>query len=287
MTEAEQLEAWKWPNREHSRFCEVGGLRWHYQRSGAGPTLLLLHGTGASLHSWGGLMPLLTDNFEVVSVDLPGHGFSELPGNELMSLPGMASALSMLLEELQYQPSLIIGHSAGAAVAARLCLDAVVAPRALVSINGALLALPGLTGQFFSVSARLLAGIPALPAWVAGLGGRQRFTQRLLEGTGSELSGAEAEYYRLLVSNPRHVAAALRMMANWDLESLQAALPGLTTPTHLLVCEGDLTVPPAQSHELSRRLPHSELHRIQGLGHLGHEEDPRRFARLLTQIASD
>ena len=198
----------------------------------------------------------------------------------------MAAALCALLDELHYRPSLIIGHSAGAAVAARMCLDRRVDPRALVSINGALLALPGLTGQFFSISARLLAGIPALPAWVAGLGGRRQFTRRLLEGTGSSLGSTEVEYYRQLVSSPTHVAAALRMMANWDLESLQAALPALTTPMHLVVCEGDLTVPPAQSHELARRLPEASLHSIRGLGHLGHEEDPMQFAQLLLQIAT-
>ncbi len=287
MTSARELAAWNWPLREYSQFSQAGGLRWHYQRWGEGPTLLLLHGTGASLHSWAGLSPRLASHFDVLAVDLPGHGFSELPDNASMSLPGMAAALCALLDQLQCRPALIIGHSAGAAVAARLCLDGQAEPQALVSINGALLALPGLTGQFFSVSARLLAAIPTLPAWVAGIGGRQQFTRRLIEGTGSSLGSTEVEYYRQLVSSPRHVAAALRMMANWDLDNLQSALPSLNTPTHLVVCEQDRTVPPAQSFELNRRLPNSKLHRVPGLGHLGHEEDPTRFAELLMQIASN
>jgi magnesium chelatase accessory protein len=285
VTDQRQLEDWNWPHRDYSQFHRAGGLRWHVQRRGTGPALLLLHGTGASLHSWAGLAPLLWEQHEVVAVDLPGHGFSELPGNEQMSLPGMAAALGGLLDELGLQPELIVGHSAGAAVAAQMCLAGLVSPAALVSVNGALLALPGLTGQFFSISARLLAGIPTLPAWVAGLGGRQRFTQRLIDGTGSTLGDAEVEYYRQLVSHPRHVAAALRMMANWDLESLQAKLPELRTPTHLVVCEQDRTVPPSQSYLVARHLAESQLHRLEGLGHLGHEEDPARFAQLLLEIA--
>ncbi len=287
MTGAQQLEVWRWPHREHSHFCLAGGLRWHYQRGGSGPTLLLLHGTGASLHSWSGLFPLLTAQFDVISVDLPGHGFSELPGHASMSLPGMATALTSLLQHLQTQPTCVIGHSAGAAIAARMCLDGQLEPRALVSINGALLALPGLTGTFFSASARILARIPTLPAWVAGVGGQRRFTRRLLEGTGSNLAPGQAECYRRLVANPRHVAAALRMMANWELDRLEAELPALTTPVHLIVCEGDRTVPPSQSLELARRLPAAEVHRVAELGHLGHEEDPHRFAELLIQIAAD
>ena len=48
-----------WPNREASRFVEAAGLRWHVQVMGAGPVLLLLHGTGASTHSWRDVMPKL------------------------------------------------------------------------------------------------------------------------------------------------------------------------------------------------------------------------------------
>ncbi len=287
MSKAGQLAAWDWPHRENSKFRRAAGLDWHYQRCGDGPGLLLLHGTGASLHSWAGLVALLAPHFDLLLVDLPGHGFSELPGSEQMSLDGMAAALASLLERLDYSPDYIAGHSAGAAVATRMVLDRRIDPHRLVSINGALLALPGLTGQFFSISARLLAGIPTLPAWVAGVGGRRRFTHRLIEGTGSALGGAEIEYYRRLVANPRHVAAALSMMANWDLVPLETALPALQTPVHLVVCEGDLTVPPEQSRELARRLPNAELHSLPALGHLGHEEDPEQFAGLLMQIAAN
>lgn len=68
-----------WPNREHSRFVEAAGLRWHVQQMGRGPVLLLLHGTGASTHSWRALMPLLAAEFTVVAPDLPGHGFTSAP----------------------------------------------------------------------------------------------------------------------------------------------------------------------------------------------------------------
>ncbi len=47
-----------WPNRQASALIEAHGLRWHVQSMGEGPGLLLLHGTGASTHSWRGLAPL-------------------------------------------------------------------------------------------------------------------------------------------------------------------------------------------------------------------------------------
>ena len=50
-----------WPHREASRFVVAGGCRWHVQVMGAvdAPALWLLHGTGASSHSWRALLPLL------------------------------------------------------------------------------------------------------------------------------------------------------------------------------------------------------------------------------------
>jgi magnesium chelatase accessory protein len=285
VTPEENLEAWDWPNREASQFPMVGSQRWHLQRTGNGPGILLLHGTGSSLHSWSGLLPLLRERHEVLAVDLPGHGFSAIAEGRDMSLPGMAGLLGSLLRSLEFNPTLVAGHSAGAAILARMCLDGLISPRTLVSINGAMLALPGLTGAFFSGSARLLAAIPAVPSWVAGFGGRRAFTERLIEGTGSILDATGVEYYRRLVSQPGHVAAALKMMASWDLAALERDLPGLSLPVHLLACENDRTVPPAQSEALAELLTDATLHIIPGLGHLGHEERPDLFATLLTRIA--
>ena len=64
-----------WPHREASRFVTSGGIRWHVQvmgcEPGTAPVLLLLHGTGASTHSWRGVMPALADRYTLVAPDLP------------------------------------------------------------------------------------------------------------------------------------------------------------------------------------------------------------------------
>ena len=85
-----QREGRDWPNREASRFVRAAGLMWHVQIMGAGPVLLLAHGTGAATHSWRALAPLLAQHFTIVAPDLPGHGFTEAPGTARLSLPGMA-----------------------------------------------------------------------------------------------------------------------------------------------------------------------------------------------------
>ena len=120
------VEGRDWPNREVSDFPLAGGLRWHVQRSGCGPSMLLLHGTGASTHSFRDLLPALGEHFDVLAPDLPGHGFTARPDDpQAMSLPGMAAALKELLRTLGVAPRIVVGHSAGAALLLRLALDAV------------------------------------------------------------------------------------------------------------------------------------------------------------------
>lgn len=274
-----------WPNREASRFVRAGGLRWHVQVLGQGPVLLLIHGTGAATHSWRDLAPLLAERFTVVAPDLPGHGFTQTPDAAGLSLPGMAERLAALLEALGVTPELALGHSAGAAILARLCLDGRIAPRALVSLNGALLPLRGLAGQVFSPAAKLLAANPLVPRLFAWRAGAPDAVERLVASTGSRLPPQGVELYRRLVTTPSHVAATLRMMANWDLEPLARELPRLKVPLVLVVASADTTVRPAEAQRVRAILPAAELITLPGLGHLAHEERPEQVAALIRDVA--
>ena len=145
----------RWPNRDASQFVQAGGLTWHVQILGTGPVIFLLHGTGAATHSWRALLPLLANHFTVIAPDLPGHGFSQALPSSQMSLPGIARAAADLLRALKVVPARVVGHSAGAAILAQMCLDAQIAPHALVSLNGAMLPLRGIPGMVFSPVAKL------------------------------------------------------------------------------------------------------------------------------------
>lgn len=274
-----------WPNREASRFVVVGDQRWHVQQQGQGPVLLLVHGTGAATHSWRDLAPLLARDFTVLAPDLPGHGFTDIPEAPGLSLPGMAAGLSGLLNTLGVTPDLVLGHSAGAAILARMCLDHCIAPRALISENGAFLPLRGLAGRWFAPAARLFATHPLLTRFFAWRSRAPGSVERLVAGTGSRLDPRGLDLYRRLVITPGHVEAAIGMMANWDLEPLVRDLPRLGTPLIMLVAEHDTTVRPAEARRVRALLPTLEIETIPGVGHLAHEEDPATVAERVRVIA--
>ena len=276
-----------WPNRDSSRFVRAGGFVWHVQVMGSGPPLLLLHGTAGATHSWRGLAPLLARRFTVIAPDLPGHGFTETPAASRMSLPGMAGAVRSLLQVMDMRPVLAVGHSAGAAVALRMVLDGMIAPAGVVALNGALQPMAGMAGQLFSPLAKLLVGLPMLPSLFAWRARDKGVVEKLLTGTGSTVDPQGVALYARLIQDPRHTAAALAMMARWDLKPLVADLPGLRTRLLLIVGENDLAIPPAASDTVARAAPGASVTRMPGLGHLSHEEDPAGTAALIEAFADE
>jgi magnesium chelatase accessory protein len=275
-----------WPNRDASSFVQAAGIRWHVQRMGQGPPLLLIHGTGAATHSWRGLMPMLAQQFAIVAPDLPGHGFTQSPPAHRLSLPGMASDLSQLLRVLDFKPGIVVGHSAGAAILARMCLDGKIAPRLLVSLNGAFMPFGGAAHHLLSPLAKLLVMNPFAPrifAWQASNAGA---VERLIENTGSKIDPQGIALYGRLVRTPAHVAAALRMMANWRLEPLLHDLPRLTTALVLVAASNDRSVSPDVARQVREICPQGVIERVSGLGHLAHEEQPQLVADLIMKHAA-
>jgi magnesium chelatase accessory protein len=276
-----------WPAAQYSHFVEADGLRWHVQVRGSGPDLLLLHGTGASSHSWAPLAPLLERHFRLIAPDLPGQGFTEMAPPEQCSLPGMSQAIAKLLEVLGAKPALVVGHSAGAAIASSLCLRGAINPKAVISINGAMLPFGRAAAPVFNRAARFLADSPRFTQIVALHAVLRKPVERMLRQTGSKTPPEMVRCYRELLGSSRHVAATLRMMANWDLAPLESNLDRLNPALYLLVCDNDLVVQPVQGEELAGRLPRASLQRVPGLGHLGHEERPEWFAERIMAIAGE
>ncbi len=276
-----ERERRSWPNHEASRFVRAAGIRWHVQQAGSGPALLLVHGTGASAHSWRDLLPILAATHTVTAVDLPGHAFTEAVPASCYGLAGMGRALAELLAAIGQTPALCVGHSAGAALLCRMALDGLLAPERIVSLNGAFLPLGGAASVLFAPIAKLFAASPWMARTIAQRAGEPAAVARLIAGTGSTLDARGVELYARLVREPCHVAGALGMMANWNLLSLERDLGGLRTPLTLIAAEHDRAVPPQQAERLRARLERATLVRVPRLGHLAHEEAPGRFAELV------
>lgn len=262
-----------WPFRAAARMIRTGRQPLWLIDTGPpdAPALLLLHGTGASGHSFRRTIPGLALHYRVLVPDLPGHGCSAGPYFDRLGLDDMAADLSALCDHLSVRPRAIIGHSAGAAIALRMA-DTSPPPAGVIGINAALGEFDGAAGVFFPLFARALASLPLAAGAIAALFGRAATVDRILAGTGSPLDPAGRAMYLRLVRDPDHITGSLAMMAQWRLQDLLSRLPVLNFPIFLIASEGDRAVPPKVSVDAAARMPSARLSLVPRLGHLAHEE---------------
>ena len=113
---------------------KVDNLPFYYEVYGQGPPLVLLHGLGSSLLDWEHQVKVLADHFQVVTVDLRGHGQTgKAPGPYSVSL--FASDVAKLIQSLQLAPVHVAGLSMGGMIAFQLALDTPELVKSLIIIN--------------------------------------------------------------------------------------------------------------------------------------------------------
>lgn len=271
-----------WPHRTASGFVEAAGLRWHVQAVGPdhAPVLLLLHGTGASCHSWRHVLPILSNRYRIVAIDLPCHGFSVPRGPTDLSLSGMTRSIRDLLARLAVAPTAIVGHSAGAAIAVSLAAATATGPQpAVIAINGAFLPIRG--DRLFSPLAKALFANPFSASMFSLLTRSTGLGNNLLKATGSRIDEPGARLYRRLLTSSGHVRGALGMMAAWDLTRFDGLLNTIAAQMTLIAAKDDPMVPVRNSQHVAGLLKTSQLVLADHGGHLLHECDAEFVCRVI------
>jgi pimeloyl-ACP methyl ester carboxylesterase len=116
------------------RYAEVDGVSTRYIRTGAGPTLVLLHTLRTQLDIFQKVIPQLAREFTVYAVDYPGHGWSDIPKADYTP-EFFARFTAGFLEKLRIEDALVAGVSIGASIPLLLAAEQNPRIRGIVSIN--------------------------------------------------------------------------------------------------------------------------------------------------------
>ena len=109
-----------------SRYIDLpSGIRMHYRDQGAAqepgaptvPTILLIHGYSASLHTWEPWVQRLSEQYRVVSIDLPGHGLTRAPAGYRANIENFRDAVAEFVQAYGLTRFAIAGNSMGGNVA--------------------------------------------------------------------------------------------------------------------------------------------------------------------------
>ena len=99
-----------------NRTVNFKGKQIYFESRGQGNAVVLLHGFLESLQIWNCFSDELSKDYQVVTVDLPGHGQSDVL-EEVHPMELMAESVKMVLHELKINECVVIGHSMGGYVA--------------------------------------------------------------------------------------------------------------------------------------------------------------------------
>lgn len=273
-------DAQTWPLAAYSRQILHRPHRWHVQDNGTGPTILLIHGAGGATQSFRGLFPILARTNRVIAVDLPGQGFTQMGAQQRCGLDHMATDLLALVRNQGWAPDIIVGHSAGVAIALRMWEMGLRPSKGIVGLNAALGNFKGVAGWLFPAMAKALAITP-FSASIFSKTTTPSSLKTLVRSTGSTLDDVGLALYYRLATDRGHVDGTLSMMAQWHLDGLLSRLPQIDAPVHLIVGLSDIAVPPKVSRDAAALLPNARVTELPNLGHLAHEEDPITIAQCI------
>lgn len=105
-------------------FVDVAGGRLHYVDKGQGRPIVLIHGLSGNLENFGyAMIDRLAEDFRVIAVDRPGCGHSTRDNDALARLPNQAAMIAEMIETLELDKPLVVGHSLGGAVSLFMALN--------------------------------------------------------------------------------------------------------------------------------------------------------------------
>ncbi len=280
-----------WPTRERGRIVRAGGLAGFVVQDGPpdAPEVLLLHGVAGTTHCFALLIPLLARHFRVTAIDLPGHGFTEVPEEAGLRRAGMVGWIHALLRELGSSPALLAGHSAGAGIAIELAVEGEIEPAAIIGVNPSLVQprnVP-LAGPLAAWGAGLMPD-RVVASLLARLARTEVFVDQVLRSTGSTLPPGHRECYLRISRSPAQVQSAIRMMIGWAPHDLLGQLrnPAVSLPPVTLVAgTRDRWIPPQEVRRAARSFPTPPRLIEFDEGHLGPEGSPERVAEIVLEVA--
>ncbi|WP_158437886.1 alpha/beta fold hydrolase [Naasia lichenicola] len=272
------------PSKPGEAFVTVDGARIRYRDTGSGSPILLIHGIGQSLEDWNEQHDRLSRDHRVLSLDLPGFGFSERPDAPVTlryladSLPGFLDALGI------GGPVAVLGNSLGGAVAMTFAVAHPERVGALVLANSA-----GF-GREVTIVLRLLAVKPIGSRLMRPAIANSVRTVRSLFYDQTLATAERIQHSYLLAQRPGHSATILDVARDlgtfrgvrpeWRSELLEA-LAALQIPTLAVWGDHDHVLPPHHLDAAIDALPNVESHVFAKTGHMPQIERPDEFARLV------
>ena len=276
-----------------SLFIDVNGLQVHYKMAGQGePAVVLLHGFGASIYSWRKVMLPLSEVATVIAFDRPAFGLTSrpLPGDWNGANPyapeAQADLTAALMDELDVERAVLVGHSAGGTIAVLTALRYPERVQALVLVDAAIYGQTGTPAWF-----RPLLLLPQTrrlgPLLVRSI---TRWGEAAIQAAWSDPDKITLE---IISGYKKPLQADNWDRALWELTlashplGLETRIDEIGVPTLVITGEDDRIVPAESSVRLAGQLSDAELVVMRDCGHVPQEECSGPFLGAVTAFVKE
>ena len=254
-----------------SSFISIDGINVHYRDVGKGEAILLIHGTGASLHTWEKWIDILSPGYRVISFDLPGFGLTGPDPNHNYQISRYTAILDSLMVKLKVDSFHIAGNSLGGLVAWRYTTQF---PQKILTLNlidAAGLPQPGKKPPFIFQ----LAKLPILSTLMQKVTPKSIIENSMLDVYKNDQLVTEKlidRYFELSLREGNRTAFVKRMSQlneKLDINDLKK----ITAPVLIQWGKDDRWIPLVKGYEFKKIIPKAEL-KIYNSGHVPMEENP-------------
>lgn len=241
------------------------------QVSGGGSPLIFVHGFTTTAEFWREQIAAFSARYQVIRINLPGHGVSPRPAERAYSIPAFVDDILEVYRAFEINDAVLVGLSMGGTVAQHFTLAHPLMVRALVLVG----ATPHGLGDDVSVD-NVLQAIDDL--------GVVQASQNVIERSfGSAARRELVEFAKSEVAQtPAFVAR--EAIASLNASDSRALLSRIDVPTLVVVGDEDIITPPGESVILAEGIAGSRLEIIPAAGHFPMLEQPEVFNRILTDF---
>jgi pimeloyl-ACP methyl ester carboxylesterase len=261
------------------RTVSAAGLHIRYVRRGSGPPVVLVHGLASSIYTWAAVLPRLAERYDVVAIDLPGFGGSDIPPRLDASIADRL--LPEVMDGLGLARASLAGNSLGGAISAVTAARHPERVDRLVLIDAAAYNFnpadrPPLLRAMARVPTRLVRALPHRPLM------RQGLKQVYYDDT--KVTEERVEEYLAGMSRPGAREAAQALLTQGDDFGLPGALRQVRAPTLVIWGREDAWIPVAHADRFVRDIPGARSVILERCGHVPQEERPEEVARLIDEF---
>jgi len=259
----------------YSRFIELDGMYVHYRIEGKGHPLVLIHGTGASLHTWDGWTNALKNDFQIIRMDIPAFGLTGPNKDNEYSIENYTTFLKTFLERLEIDSIYLAGSSLGGNIAWNYTVNYPAQVKKLILIDAAGMPKKGEIPLVFK-----LAKNP-LTSWILKKVLPRSFIEKNIEEVYYDHGKISTElvdrYHSMALRTGNRDAFIAR--ANRELTSTAPRMDKINCPTLIQWGRHDQWIPVEDAHAFNSQIDRSKLIIYDNAGHVPMEEIPLETAQ--------